>query len=147
MVHLESPTFMAILADETTQHRQTTGETYESDYYTPSQITLNSFTVTKYNCNYDPDTETTGLRNRFRTAMKRAVNRFGSVEEVPSFLYKVEINLGFWSPSPKRQVGFFETLKNGFYQGQVSLHESETEQDVTLTLPDKSRKHYSLIVH
>lgn len=147
MVHLVSPTFVAILADETTQYRQSTGETYESDYYNQSQITLNSFTIDRYNCNYDPDTETTGTRNRFRAAMKRAIERFGSVKEVPSFLYNPELNLGFWSPSPKRQVGFFQTLKNGFYRGYVSLHESETEQDVTLTLPDKSRKHYSLVVH
>lgn len=147
MVYLKSPIFIVILADDTVDHRKTTDETYASDYYNQSQVTLKSFTVGSYDCTYSPDTKTTGLRNRFRAAIDRAVQRFGNVSEVPSFFHNVVLNVGFRSTDTRRQVGFFETLKNDFYRGQVTLEKTqEPLSDLTLTLPDKSQKHYSLTV-
>lgn len=147
MVYLESPTFVVILADDTIDNRKTTDETYASDYYSQSQVTLNSFTVGSYDCIYSPDTKTAGLKNRFRAAIDRAVQRFGNVSEVPSFFHNVVLNVGFRSTDTRRQVGFFETLKNDFYRGQVTLEKTqEPLSDLTLTLPDKSQKHYSLTV-
>ena len=147
MVYLESPTFVVILADDTVDHRKTTDETYASDYYSQSQITLNSYTVGNYDCTYNKNKKTTGVRNRFRAAIDRAVQRFGNVSEVPSYFHNVVLNLGFRDKMTKRQVGFYETLKNGFYRGQISLEKSPGPlSDVTLTLPDKSCKHYSLTV-